>query len=215
MSKIVYITVKTPFGFQESFILTEMLALRNNGADILIIPRDTLKERLSHKKAEALIPCAIALPLINRAMVCTFIKYLVYKPISLIKLVNEVAFKAPTVKIALKNLAVLPKALYLAQIDLMKDVSHIHAHWASTTATMAFAMSTVTGIPWSFTAHRWDIRENNIMSAKCRTASFIRVISEAGKEEILDIIKGEPAAGKVAVIHMGVEMPTMTKLPGS
>lgn len=211
MNKIAYITAKTPFGLQEAFILTEMLALRSCGADILIIPRDNPKKLLSHNKAKELIPFAMTFPLINLAIAGTFIKYMTSNPLLLMKLIYRIAFRTRAVTIALKNLAVFPKSLYLAQTDLLKDVSHIHAHWASTTATMAYIISHLTGIPWSFTAHRWDIGEDNILEEKCRSASFVRAISERGRKEILDTIRDKTLAGKVSVLHMGVDMPDLNE----
>jgi glycosyltransferase involved in cell wall biosynthesis len=87
-----------------------------------------------------------------------------------------------------------------------KDIEHIHAHWGSTTATMAWIVSELTGIPWSFTLHRWDILENNILKGKVKSAKFVRCISEHGKNELLEIV-GERCVGKIEMLHMGVRIP--------
>jgi len=71
---------------------------------------------------------------------------------------------------------------------------------------MAYVFSKITGIPWSFTLHRWDIGENNMLKEKVRTAKFVRCISEDGKNKLLSII-GREYEEKVKVIHMGVEIP--------
>ena len=79
-----------------------------------------------------------------------------------------------------KNLIVYPKALWLARLARKWDADHIHAQWASTTATMAMLAGHISGIPWSCTAHRGDIAENNLLCTKAARASFMRFISASG-----------------------------------
>src|SRR5262249_25595076 len=55
--------------------------------------------------------------------------------------------------IRLKNLAVFPKAMWLAQLASQWKADHIHCHWGGTTATMAMAASRLSGVPWSLTLH--------------------------------------------------------------
>ncbi|MFQ5771805.1 MAG: glycosyltransferase family 4 protein, partial [bacterium] len=71
--------------------------------------------------------------------------------------------------------------------------------------------SCLTGIPWSFTAHRWDIHENNLLLEKVKSATFIRAINQNGKNEIINIIKEKSLNHKIFVIHMGVEIPSTTQ----
>lgn len=203
MKKIAYITVNAPYGSQETFILTEMLALKELGVDILIIPRE-ISSKLFNKRAEPILENTLNIPLFNFQIIIQYLKYLLTNPISYIKIINDIFFKARNVRIALKNLIIMPKAVYLSIILKEQSISHLHAHWGSTTATMAYIISKVTGIPWSFTAHRWDIPENNLLKEKCKSASFVRAIDENGRKEIIDIIKDEPLTEKISVIHMGV-----------
>jgi glycosyltransferase involved in cell wall biosynthesis len=206
MSKVIYITAKAPFGSEEAFIIPEMIALKRLGVDLIIIPRDKV-DNIFHKNAESLVNDTLSIPWFDFKIFIALIKYLLIRPIGLVILLTNIFFKARNVKIGLKNLIILPKALYISTILKKKSISHIHAHWASTTATMAFIISKVTSIPWSFTAHRWDISENNLLKMKCKTASFVRVISENGQREIIEIIKDISIYKKISVIHMGVILP--------
>jgi len=208
---IAYITANTPFGAGEEFVLTELIALKEAGGDILIIPRDK-PNMIFHKKAELLLKDTLNIPWLDFKILWQFLNYIFIKPVSLFDIVNNTAFKARNMRIALKNLIVLSKALYLSKICKQISISHIHAHWASTTATMAYIISKATGIPWSFTAHRWDITENNLLREKCETASFVRAISEKGRGEMIEIIKDVPLTKKISVIHMGVVMPEFNKV---
>ena len=210
MNKIVYITAKTPFGTGETFILNEMLALKKMGVDLLIIPRDK-SIQLFHKKAEPLVKDTLIVPWLDFRILKTFLKFIVVNPFSFIKIINDIVFKARNIKIALKNLAIFPKATFLSKVLKKSPVSHIHAHWASTTSTMAYIISKITDSPWSFTAHRWDIQENNLLRIKCETAAFIRTIDEQGQDEIMKIVKDESLGKKIFVIHMGVNLPEVNK----
>ncbi len=213
MKRIAYITVKAPFGTQETFILTELLALKDRGADILILPRDRSDE-LFHKEAEPLIKDTLSTPWFDVYIARDFISFICRKPLSFIKIVYNIAFKARNIRIALKNLIVFPKAVSLSEDIKKASISHIHAHWASTPSTMAYIISGITGIPWSFTAHRGDIAENNIIKKKCASASFVRAIDEKGRKDLMEIAGDSDLQGKILTLHMGVEVPGKIRKPG-
>jgi colanic acid/amylovoran biosynthesis glycosyltransferase len=206
VNKLAYISAETPLGRGETFILSEIMSLKKLGADILIIPRDRSHE-LFHKRAEPLLKDALIIPWFDIKIAKEFLKYIYRNPIAFLRIVNDVAFNARNAKIALKNLIILPKALYLSVILKDKSISHIHAHWGSTTSTMAYIISRITTVPWSFTAHRWDIRENNLLKDKCKAASFVRVINQKGRKEMIKIAKDGSLIEKILVVHMGVDMP--------
>jgi colanic acid/amylovoran biosynthesis glycosyltransferase len=212
MIKIAYITVNMPFGSKETFILTELLSIKELGFDILIIPRD-VSINLFHKTAEPLLNNTISLPWLNRKIVWEFLRHLIIHPSSFLRIMINISFKARNLRIFIKNLIIFPKAIYTAKIIRALSISHIHAHWASTTSTMAYIVSNVTGIPWSFTAHRWDIKENNLLKEKCKTASFVRAISEKGRREIMEAVKDKSLADKIFVIHMSVNIPAFYESP--
>ncbi len=84
---------------------------------------------------------------------------------------------------------------------------------------MAMMASKSSGIPWSFTAHRWDIDDGNLIASKVGSASFARVISRAGLA-LLSQQAQERDRAKIHVIHMGVEVPEVSaplveKTPGA
>lgn len=205
--KILYITAQTPWGKGETFILEEMLNMKYQGVNLLIIPRNPPKE-IFHKEAIKLLENAVWLPLINLKMIIIFLVSILSKP-CLWKILFSILRYSRSWRIMIKNLVVLPKGVFIANMIKNDNIDHIHAHWGSTTSTMAWIISELTGIPWSFTLHRWDIKENNMLSKKIKTAKFVRCISEHGKSELLEII-GRSYKEKVKVIHMGVKIPENT-----
>lgn len=208
MKTLVYITAFTPFGRGETFVLTEIMALNEMGLDMLIIPRDATN-KLFHGGSSLASENTLSIPLFSLRILGVFLAFVFSHPLILLEIIKRLAFRARNVRIALKNLIILPKTICLSRVLRGRPVSHIHAHWASTTSTMAYIISELTGIPWSFTAHRWDITENNLLMEKCRTALFVRAISDRGKQEILNIIKDQSLSEKISVIHMGVPLPEL------
>ncbi len=202
--RIAYITAHTPFGRGETFVLEEMLAVVELGVDLLIVPRNPPRE-VFHGSARQISDRAIWLPLFNWQIFLYFLKAVALN-LRLWGIIGRMICHSRTLKILVKNLAVVPKAIFVAGLLQKEPVDHIHAHWGSTTASMAWVISELTGIPWSFTLHRWDIAENNLLKLKVGRASFARCINENGRREVLQLV-GETYYDKVKVIHMGVRLP--------
>ena len=202
--KILYITAQTPWGKGETFILEEMLGINYQGADLLVIPRNPSKE-IFHDQAKELLDNAIWFPLITPKMVIVSLKSLLIKS-TIWKILRSIIIYSRSFRIFIKNLIVFPKAVFIIKLIRKKNVNHIHAHWGSTTSTMAYIISKICGISWSFTLHRWDIKENNMLKEKIKSSKFVRCISENGKNELLEII-GTDLKNKIKVIHMGVKIP--------
>jgi len=200
--KILYITAKTPWSKEESFILEELNEIKKINNDLLIIPRSPEKN-IFHKKAKKLEKISIWLPLINWKIFIFFLKKLFLNKIYL-KTFIKIITKSRNISIIIKNIIVFPKAIFIAS-NFCQDVEHIHAHWGSTPSTMAYIISEVTKITWSLTLHRWDIKENNLLKEKIKSTKFIRCISEHGKNELIEII-GNKYLDKIKVIHLGIQM---------
>lgn len=201
--KIAYITAQAPYGKGESFINNEMINLIKNGTKLLIIPRNPEK-KIFHKEAQFLVKNTLHLPLLNLKIIGIFLLSFLINP-QVWQVLFFLVYKSKNIKILFKNIAVLPKSVFIISKLKKENIEHIHAHWGSTTATMAYIVSRLSGIPWSFTLHRWDIKENNMLEEKIKYAKFVRCISEDGERELLQIIKNK-FKSKIKVIHMGVEI---------
>jgi len=202
--KIAYITAHTPYGTGETFILEELNTILQLDVDVIIIPRNPPK-KVFHSIARNLLEKTIWLPLINTAITMFFLKAC-FRQMVVFRIVKNIFKHSRSIQMIIKNLAVLPKAVYISQRLMKENIQHIHVHWGSTTATMAWIISELTGIPWSMTLHRWDIMENNMLKLKVEKAAFTRCISQKGREEVLEITAGEYEE-RVKVLHMGVKLP--------
>lgn len=175
------------------------------GMDIVVCPL-----RPEHKQARNEIRSAIEhvsmyIPLLNWRIAAALMKEMLRSPNTVFALIWEIVRHTGSMRKVLKNLAVMPKAIYLRNIIARDKYEHIHAHWMSTPATLAYLLSKMTDIPWSMTVHRSDIYENNMGSRKVRDAAFVRVISERGRRDLVRIV-GEEYEDKIVVIHVGVDV---------
>jgi glycosyltransferase involved in cell wall biosynthesis len=200
--KIIYITASLPHGSDEAFVIPEIKQLVRSGHDVLVIPRSPRGKTIhGHELVElarrealcsgSVLKAAVAATLAEPGQTAAAVRPLLH---------------SRSLAVAVKNLTIVPKALWLVDVATRWRADHIHCHWAGTTATMAMLASQVSGIPWSLTAHRWDIVENNLLAAKVRSASFVRFISEDGLR--MAEAMGIAFADNVRVLHMGVPVPT-------
>lgn len=199
---VIYVTALLPTGDGEPFIIPEITELERQGCDVTVIPVRP-KGDVVHADAQ-LIPRTEVLPLLSATILRAALLETAKAPRRVAQaLVSLRASRSP--RIFLKNLAVFPKALWLARYARRIGADHVHAHWASTGATLAMVASQVSGVPWSFTAHRWDISENNLLGLKAQRARFVRVISEHGADELRGLVGRR--AWSPWLLHMGVSLP--------
>ncbi len=199
--RLIYVTAGFPTGSGEAFFAAEIEALRELGHDVRIVPIRG-RGQVVHDDAQALLRFAVVRPLLDATIVWTAFTEFARRPGPVAAALGAV-LRARSLRVSLKNLAVAPKALWLAALARSLRAEHIHAHWAGTTASAALIASRVSGVPWSFTAHRWDIDEDNVLERKTAEAVFSRAIDRLGAEQV----EAHASPGsKVVVVHMGVPL---------
>ncbi len=208
--KILYITAQTPWGNSEQFISPELKCLIDLGEDIAISP--LRPERKLKKKIDLicknrdLISRSLYLPLINSKILLLLFFNIFKKPLFLIKLLIKISITSGSLLNTFKNFIIVPKGIYLSDLIVSDlEIDHIHAHWASTPSTLAYIISLCTGITWSFSIHRHDLYEKNMLKEKIKTCSFARVINANGYNDLIEIV-GTEYRTKVYVIHVGVKI---------
>ena len=203
--RIIYVTARLPNGTDEAFIIPEVLELARLGHEVLVVPRSP-RGPVVH--GQELLECSRREPLFSRNVLRAWSRTALVSPRKIAAAVRSLA-PSRSLPIAFKNLAVVPKAVWLATVAIQWRAGHIHCHWAGTTATMTLLASKISGVPWSLTAHRWDIVENNLLAEKVRSASFARFISEDGlKMARATGVMPEP---NIRVLRMGVALTHSTQ----
>ncbi len=108
-----------------------------------------------------------------------------------------------------------PKSIYLKEwllavalvdeLDRAGDVTHLHAHFAHGTTTVAWLASRMTGMPFSFTGHAKDIyRESlnpaGLLDRKAAAAEFVLTCTRANLEHLRSVAP----AGDVHLAYHGL-----------
>lgn len=200
--KLLIVTVSAPFGPAEAFAAAELSGLRQLGHHVTIAPVRPRGD-IVHHEFDAAVDAVVASGLYSPAVVAGAIAEAIRAPGRVMRVVRVLAHSRSVV-VFIKNLAVLPKALWLARMARQRGIEHIHAYWASTPGTVGMLAAGISGIGFSFTAHAADIDENNLIRAKAERAVAVRVISKDGRRRL-------EAAGVQAsalrLVHLGVPVP--------
>lgn len=87
-------------------------------------------------------------------------------------------------------------------------ITHLHSHFATRPTTVAMLASELTGAPYSFTAHAYDIYKKSYRRAdigsKVRKAKFVVTVSEANRIYLEEVERG--AREKVRIVHNGIDL---------
>ncbi len=94
-----------------------------------------------------------------------------------------------------------------------RRLQHLHAHFASAPATVAYFASRLSGLGFSFTAHAKDIYLNTVdpdfLREKLAAARFVVTVSEFNRHHLLSRFKGlDPEA--IRVVYNGIDLDFFT-----
>jgi glycosyltransferase involved in cell wall biosynthesis len=201
------VSAKYPFGPKEPYLHAELRALAPALDGIVVFPTspDTAEAGFTSVPGDV-----VRLPIAGASTFRLAARALARRPWRAFGAINTLLRERYPWRVKLKNLAVIPKALALSEIARTRRLDHLHAYWLSTPATVAWLAARIAGIPFSATAHRWDVYENNLAARKVRDAAFVRTISERGRADLLQRTGGDPE--KVSVVRLGVELPASRRI---
>ena len=200
--KIVYFTTLAPCGRGESFVLNEIRAMKNLGADITVMPvRSEYRYKGDEFSVVRLRPHASFKDFFSALLM------LLSHPVKCLKACSDMLFKANGIKNGLKNLFFFNKALCCARYIIKNGgADFIHAHWLATTSSVAYIVSYITGIPFCITGHRFDVYADNAIRQKGKKAAFIRLIDKNGLAAVKSKLSIEDK-NKAVLIHLGADIP--------
>ncbi|MCK6262120.1 glycosyltransferase family 4 protein [Vibrio sp. ZSDE26] len=151
--RVAYIVKRYP-RYSETFIVNEILAHERSGLDVriyaLLPPQDShFQDIISRVRAPV-----------------TYLTAKAERASPFWKLQKNVAAKYPSVWSALgmfpeASAREVLQALELASFIHKKRITHLHAHFATTSTTVAQIASAITSVPYTFTAHAKDIFHND------------------------------------------------------
>jgi colanic acid/amylovoran biosynthesis glycosyltransferase len=195
------------FTQDSTFVIREIDELLARGWDIRVFSLKPPRVDRAALRSRAYYSPFLLSPQVLRSV----FYYLIHRPATLIRIVCVVSlhfWRKPDLLI--RNLAVLPKSLHHARTIETLRCNHIHAHWATVSTFAALSISRVTGIPFSFTGHAWDIFVDTTMLAhKIEAATAVVTCTEYNRC-YLESVVGDVATAKIRRIYHGLRLEEYT-----
>ncbi len=203
--KIGYLMSRFP-KVSETFVLNEILEQQSLGNAVEVYPLLREPASLLHPGAERILAAAHFQPFLSLAIVAANLRFLRSRPAAYLQMVAEVLRGTfGNLNFFIGGIGILPKSVWFAHHMARTGVAHIHAHFATHPALAALIIHRLTGIPFSFTAHGHDIHiDCRMLDRKLAAAAFAVTVSRYNKELMVRYC-GEQAAGKIHVVHCGVD----------
>ena len=203
--KVAYIMSRFP-KLTETFILYEMLAMKQQGIQIEVYPLIREREERMHPEALQFVEVAHFQPFISFSIVKANLYFLWKKPFVYLKtLWDLLVANWGSFNFLTGVIGIFPKTVLFAYQMRADEVQHVHAHFASHPAAAGFIIHRLVGIPYSFTAHGSDLhRDRHMLREKVAESAFVATISEYNQELIISECRGN-YRDKVHVVHCGVD----------
>jgi glycosyltransferase involved in cell wall biosynthesis len=122
-------------------------------------------------------------------------------------------FNSQPLPCLLKSWFLVPSAVYLAEGLTADGITHLHVHWASYPATVAYIVRLICGIPFSISAHAYDIyMVQRMLPAKLRAARLVVTCAKTNAT-FLRQLAGADVDGKIIVSYHGVDVGRFVPAP--
>jgi len=209
---IVYILHRFP-ALTETFIAEEIRGIINRGGRIKIYSLLPAKKEPVHPVSQELLPYVHSVPGFFSPSLWWAQSYYLFKSPSLYLLLLSTLLTQPKpyISAVIKRLAIFLKAVWLVKELKGSDTQLVHTHFAWLSAAAAMVVSQFLKLPFTITAHAYDIfsHKNDLLKLTTNKADRVITISDFNKQAILKAsnILDEH---KIEVIHCGVDLNTFT-----
>lgn len=203
--RIGYVTSRFP-KITETFILFEMQAVESLGVEVEFYPLWRERTKVMHDEARSYLQRAHFVRLASLRTLITNLTAFVRRPKTYVgALGGGIRANWGSRRYLMGFLVAFPKAVVFAQDARRRGVQHIHAHFASHPAAVAWVIHRLAGIPYSFTAHGSDLhRDQHMLKEKVAEADLVVAISAYNRRLILEHCGAEHEQ-RVRVIHCGTD----------
>jgi colanic acid/amylovoran biosynthesis glycosyltransferase len=211
--RIAYVIPTYPLPSQ-TFIVNEMIEVQEAGHDIVAVPLYlAAPSSVRNDTFEQLRPVAILpAPLVSFTVACLALWMLFTRPLRVMGTLISLHWASGLNPYAHASLIVItPKALATARRLRQAKVDRIHAHFATHTATCAGIAGRVSDIPFSFTAHAYDIYcttpklRNDTLDWKLRRAIQVFTVCEYAASLLRQRLPGADG-DRIHTAYVGIPM---------
>ena len=203
--RVAYLMSRFPH-LPETFILREMDELERQGWEVQLYPLLRPSPPVMHAAARRWLTRVQPLPRFSPDVLAAHLAQLRRAP----GRYAAVAGRAFGENLASPNflvraVALWPQAVYAARRMQQQGIQHLHAHYATHPALVAWLIHRLTGLSYSLTVHAHDIFVRHTMLAtKLRAAAFVVAISEYNRQYLAQVV-GAWVRAKTHVIHCGID----------
>lgn len=218
LRRVLYVVSQFP-SLSETFIVREIQALIDRGLDVHILSLKESRERIVQPQAAALLDRVLH-PAGRLRTLVAVAGAVLRKPVAslgfLAMMLGEM-WRRPT--ILAKNVVAICRALGRIGEIRAFDPQLLHAPWATYPATVAWFLSRLLDLPFSFTSRAHDIFiDDHMMAGKLKNAALAVAITEYN---VRFMARWMPAPGAIPVhvIHSSLNLPELAfvrdgRLPG-
>ena len=213
-SKIAYIVSRFPH-LPETFILREMITLEKLGWQIELYPLIIQQQSVMHEEARPWLRRAHTVPWFSRDLLKANWGSLIRQPRRYLSLfLRTLQGNLHTPKFLARALLLFPRAVWMADRFLADGINHVHAHYATHPALVAWLINQLTGITYSITVHAHDIfAEKPMLATKLQDSVFISAISEFNRKYLTDLF-GPWVQNKTQIVRCGID-PALSPIPAT
>ena len=192
----------------ETFIYREVIELARRGIGVSVY--SLRKPPLSSISLESL-PLSSAthylLPVAVSCLIRAHLRFFLGRPLryaaALLKMVAGSHVRQAD---RIRSLMHFGEGVVLADRVRADGITHIHAHFASQSASVARVVHLLTGIPYSFTGHAHDVWSDRLLlPEKLKEASFAVTCSDMARRSLL-AAAGRDASSKVHLVYHGLDV---------
>jgi colanic acid/amylovoran biosynthesis glycosyltransferase len=203
--RISYIMSRFPH-LPETFILREMIALEELGWKIELYPLILQHQDVIHAEALPWVKRAHPVPWFSLGLLTANIQSFLSRPKKYFSLWWQIFREnLGSPKFLVRALLLFPRAVWMAREFKTQGIVHIHAHYASHPALVAWLIHQLTGIPYSVTVHAHDIFvEKPMLATKLHDAAFVSSISEYNRDYLVREL-GPWIGDKTRIIRCGID----------
>jgi len=194
--------------WSETFILNELVNHSDNGVELTIFSLKKFNEKMVHSEAYPFISrTKYPLNPLNPYLWLLNVLLAIRKPqLYFMVLLALLKLNTSSLKLKVKALIIFfLSPLFIRQTERY-NLEHLHAHFSSYPAIMAWIISMFCKVPFSVTAHAHDIYVNqDLLPIIYNQATHIFTISQFNKNFILNKL-GTRYENKIRVIHCGINL---------
>ncbi len=208
--RVLYVVSRFP-SVRTTFIAHEMNALQMQGITVHVAAVwRSLDRDHPHAIERPFLDRLLTLHLAQPQLWLRALQQLILHPGVLVLLLRLTLAHLASIPALLKLFASMPKGLYLGWWAVNNNIDHMHAHFLTSPTTTALIASRASGIPFTATAHAFDIFEarphlkNRAVRLKCESAACVIMISEFNHRFVQQRWPGMTA--RLEVLYNGIDL---------